>query len=101
MKAGCPSHRKEKRIASFISPRRWQLKKRKPSKRLCEKAKDGSMDRRVLPRSSESRGPRWNRKSGHSRLTRIASKLRRETEDVQSKFVRTKTTRATDRQLRT
>src|SRR5580704_12458369 len=43
------------------SERRWQLKKRKSSKQPCEKAKDGSSDRRVLPRSLGSRGPRWNR----------------------------------------
>src|ERR1700691_1014859 len=52
MKAGCPnSRRREERRVSFISPRRWQLKKRKSSKLLCENAKDGFSDRRVQPRS--------------------------------------------------
>src|SRR5580704_5639306 len=80
MKAGCPSSsRSGKRRASSISPRRWQHKKRKSSKRPCEKAKDVCSDRRVPLPNWESHGPRWNRKSGHSRLSRTASKLSRET----------------------
>src|ERR1700683_4264279 len=52
MKAGCPSSRRtEERRASLISPRRWPHKKKKSSKRRCEKAKDGFSDRRVPPRS--------------------------------------------------
>src|ERR1700683_735556 len=52
MKAGCPSSRRtEESRASLICPRRWQLKKRKSSKRRCEKAKDGFSDRRVPLRS--------------------------------------------------
>src|SRR6202046_2651870 len=79
MKAGCPnSLRTKKRRASFISPRRWQHKKRKSSKGLCEKATDGSSDRRVPPQSLASRGPRLNPKFGHSRSTRIALGLFRE-----------------------
>src|SRR4029077_18201389 len=81
-RAGCPNSRRTgKRRASFISPRRWQLKKRKSSKQLCEHAKDGYSDRRAQPPSSESRVPHWNRKFGHSRLTRIASRLSREFEN--------------------
>src|SRR6267154_4792494 len=50
MKAGYPNSRRTgKRRASFISPRRWQLKKRKSSKQLCENAKDGYSDRRAQP----------------------------------------------------
>src|SRR6266478_7054153 len=81
MKVGClNSPLRRQPGASFISRGRWQLKKRKSSKQLCEKAKDGCSDRRVPPRSSESRGPRWNRRLSHSRLTRIASGLSREHE---------------------
>src|ERR1700683_4713702 len=66
MKAGCPnSRRMGKRRASWIFPRRWQLKKKKSSKQLSEKAKDAFSDRRVLPKSSGSRGPRWNPRSAH------------------------------------
>jgi transcriptional regulator with GAF, ATPase, and Fis domain len=52
MRAGCPiSRRRGTRRASFIFPRRWQLKKGKSSKLLCENAKGGCLDRRVPPRS--------------------------------------------------
>src|ERR1700734_241079 len=52
MKAGCPNSRRTgKRRASSISPRRWQLKKRKSSKQLCEKVEDRCSDRRVPPRN--------------------------------------------------
>src|ERR1700732_135167 len=76
MKAGCPnSRRTEKRRASFISPRRWQLKKKKSSKQPCENAKGGCPGRRVRPPNWESYAPRWNRGFSHSKLTRIASEL--------------------------
>src|SRR5260370_10283432 len=79
MKAGClKSRRRGKRRASFIFLRRWQLKKRKSSKQPCENAKGGCSDHREPPRSSGSRGPRWNRRFGHSKSTKIASRLSRE-----------------------
>src|SRR5712664_2457277 len=82
MRAGClTSRRRGKRRASFISQRRWQLKKRKSSKQPCENAKDGSSDRRGQPLNQELRAPRWNRRFSHSRLTRIASELSREHEN--------------------
>ena len=66
MKAGCPNNRRTKeQKASFISPTKWQLKKKKSSKQLCENAKGASSDRRAPPRSSGSRGQRWNPRSGH------------------------------------
>jgi len=78
MKAGCPNGPLRRAPgASFISRRRWQLKKRKSSKQLCEKAKDGYLDLQAQPRSSGSHDPHWNRKFGHSRLARIASGLSR------------------------
>jgi len=70
--------------ASFIS-RRWQLKKRKSSKQPCEKAKDGCSDRRVRPPNWGFHGPRWNRRFGHSKSTRIALGLCRKLDGSRSK----------------
>jgi transcriptional regulator with PAS, ATPase and Fis domain len=64
-------------------------------------SQDGCSDRRVPPPNWVSRGPRWNRRFGHLRLTRIASGLSREPENSRLIFDHVVTPRATVKDMST